>query len=89
MTRTIYKYQLDIGYNRIGVAGRNFKPLSVQLQHGRITLWGELEPSDLCSRVVIQVFGTGWEIPDWFSYIGTVQLNDGTVWHAYMQDGEV
>lgn len=89
MTRIIHNYQLAIGYNRIGVAGRNFKPLAVQLQHGHIALWGELEPADPGSRVVIQVFGTGWEIPEGFSYIGTVQLTDGTVWHAYMQEAAV
>jgi hypothetical protein len=85
--RVIHKYPLEIGYNRIGVAGVNFKPLAVQLQRGAITLWGELEPSDPGSRHVIQVFGTGWDIPDGFTYIGTVQLNDGTVWHVYWECG--
>lgn len=81
--RVIHKYPLSVGFNRLAVAGGNFKPLCVQLQNGTITAWGELDSGLHPKDVAIHVFGTGWEIPSHLNYIGTVQIPDGTVWHAY------
>lgn len=80
--KKIYKYQLEIGSNVLSVPVGMFKPLCVQMQNGCMTLWAEVA-DDRISTVTIQVFGTGWEIPDDLRYIGTVQYSDGTVWHAY------
>lgn len=68
MTRSIYKYPLQLGDNNV-IRAAGFAPLDVQLQNGVITLWAEVSPRS--------------------EYIATVQLPDGTVWHAYLMDGAI
>lgn len=80
--KTIHKYHLQVGINRIDVAG-DFKPMCVQLQQRNITLWAEVTSTYPVHTVDIHVIGTGYSIDSELRYIGTVQIPDGTVWHAY------
>lgn len=44
-----------------------------------VTFWWE-ETADVRARR-LRVFGTGHEIPDDTTYVGTVQASNGLVWH--------
>lgn len=46
-----------------------------------VTFWWE-ETADVRTRR-LRVFGTGREVPDATTYVGTVQANDGLVWHLF------
>jgi len=82
--RSIYKYPLQT-HSAAVIRAEGFKPLDVQLQNGVITLWAEVSTAAIvgeCDNVVVLV-GTGWTVPPRSAYFATVQLPDGTVWHAY------
>lgn len=83
MPKVIYKYPLSIGGTVI-IRSPSFKPLSVQLQSGQATLWAEVEPDGFGTDWPVTLVGTGWQVPQRSEYIGTVQMFDGTVWHAYL-----
>lgn len=90
--RTIYKYVLEITDRQVIDVPRSFEPLCVQVQNGCLCLWAEVEFAGLASGAnvmqrVIEIYGTGNPHPAdpsfLRSYIGTVQMMDGLVWHVY------
>lgn len=81
----IFKYQLPIGAAvpvlRMPSGGR---VLTVQLQHGVITLWAEVEPEAPRVSRTFRIVGTGQAFdPTGLDYVGTVQAESGLVWHVY------
>ena len=61
------------------------KILDIQLQHDVPCIWVLHEKPDImnCQELYnLQWFGTGWDIPDKASHIGTVHRN-GFVWHLF------
>lgn len=63
------------------------KILSVQAQRGQIAMWylNDGAPSRLYTVVIV---GTGHNVPAGaLQYVGTVQMNDGTlVWHIFLKE---
>jgi len=83
--RTIYKYPLQIADSQTISLPASAKPLSVQLQGGRLCLWAEVNTAigGKDKEVVISVVGTGMPIPPGaVLYLGTVQTGL-YVWHIY------
>ena len=64
----------------------NAKPLCVQLQNGRPTVWAEVDPEDPDKRNKrFFIIGTGHEIPFLnLEYVGTFQ-QEPFVWHVYVE----
>jgi len=59
-------------------------PRHVALQHGKITLWAEVNTLLEPEPYKFHVIGTGDERPEGTMYIGT--LEDGIyIWHVYME----
>lgn len=80
MPGIIYKYELE--HNITVIPDINLqKALHVNTQRGKLCLWAEVIPS-IGEKVVIQVLGTGYGVPDNYEYIGTV-MDGNFVWHIY------
>jgi hypothetical protein len=81
----IFKYPLSLSGEQIITAPDEWRPLSVQAQHGWITIWAMVNSSKPERQYKIRIFGTGHEIPDAYamSYLGTVQDHTGLVWHVF------
>ena len=85
--KKIYKYELPIGGHTITIDDPIEKVLSIQLQYGGPTMWAMID-FDLPNKSthIISV-GTGWEITAGVDeYIGTVQDEQGFVWHYFSQE---
>lgn len=97
--KVIHKFDLSLalisGFMKIQSLGPNLKPLSVQIQNGRLCLWAVVdlprvssEPlgeSETLTTRYVKIFGTGHEVEhfDDLEYIDTVQ--DGQyVWHVFI-----
>lgn len=82
--RVIYKHQLDLvdGPQVIEVRGPGAEVLDFQLQHGRLTIWTleNYRSNDNPVEERFLILGTGSEVEDGWTYIGTVQDNP-YVWH--------
>lgn len=82
----IYKYPIETTDTQIVMMPQQAKILTVQVQRGQPCLWAEVNPLLAQERVVIEVFGTGHNMPAGIAreYIGTYQLYDGElIFHVY------
>lgn len=88
--KTIHKFQFDMEKNRTQIHGfpmaMHSRILTVQVQHGLVTMWAEVETE---APIVVREFiinGTGQPMhPRCGVYIGSVGLS-GYVWHVYESD---
>ncbi len=89
MNSTIYKYPLAIiGSQHIRMpSGANI--LCAQVQNETLCLWASVDPKEKSIDIhTIRIIGTGHPAPDLdeLHYIGTAQMNDGSlVWHVFEQ----
>jgi len=84
--KKIFKFPLEIDDVQPVVIPQAAKILSVQMQHGELCLWAEVQTSLRHETRYIEIIGTGHEIDESHrrEYIGTVQTADGNlVWHVY------
>ncbi len=86
MNRIIYKYQLPIADEGTASIHGIFEPLSLQVQHGVPTLWAGVDKDSKLFDVRYRVFGTGHLVTgiDAMTYLGTVQVASGLVFHYWM-----
>lgn len=85
MTRTIWKFPLEITREQVIDLPKDAYILSVQAQDGVPTIWAKVDPSADVVPTTIVLRGTGqpFDAADDEDYhIGTVQI-DGDVWHAF------
>lgn len=80
----IFKYPLKITGEQKVMAPAGAVPLCVKLQRGAPCLWA-LVDEDLPNRpMTISTYGTGHLVDDDAGhYLGTVLMDDGTVWHFF------
>lgn len=86
MKKMIYKYILPTNPGEIQeINDKIIEILDIQYQYGKPTMWAMIDADEkLVSSFKIAAFGTGWEIPDVAKqYLGTLQDNDGYVWHYF------
>jgi hypothetical protein len=63
--------------------------LAVQVQHGRAQLWALVDPKASLVRRHVGIYGTGHPVPaDAGFYVGTFQLEDGTLVFHVFDEGE-
>jgi hypothetical protein len=81
--KTIYKYQLQLGDQRI-LLPENAQVLSTGVQNNKILIWVLVDTDNTIVPRLISVVGTGWEVPDMFRrrFIGTLQI-ENFVWHVF------
>jgi hypothetical protein len=82
MSKTIFKYKLEIKDHQTLEMPANAELLCVQVQNNDIYLWALVNMNMPPRDIIIAVYGTGNPINGEFgNYIGTCQLN-GFVWHV-------
>ena len=95
-TRIVYKYCLEPGGATI-IKGWFTKFLKVDKQEDNIVIWMEnsLTRPDGTNRkecekfeITLYAIGTGWTYPSDLTYIDTVQMDDGLVWHVFCEKEE-
>lgn len=67
---------------------RGAKPLCLQLQDGKPTIWWQVNPDEPQEKHYLNITGTGWRVKpgnERYHYIGTWQ-SGGLVWHAYFRE---
>jgi hypothetical protein len=96
---TIFKFEiLDYcGVQEIIVPGKHCEVLSTNAINGQLFVWvkflkaeedGSIVNFSSSTRIQLEIFGTGWEIPMEPSrkFIGTaVDLNTNFVWHVFQR----
>lgn len=84
----IHKWAFHVAERTIVEMPLGSRLLTVQEQHGYLTLWAEVDPAQPMVDHMLMVRGTGHKPPDKASYLATVQMTDGLVWHIY-DGGEI
>ena len=85
MSKQIWKYEINIGETKRDIPS-NATILSVGLQGNNICVWALVDTGARTSERTFYVYGTGWDIEEsveYLSCIGTVQDNNGLVWHVF------
>lgn len=88
MSLTIWKFPLQYTSCKQEIEIPNtHKLLTVQIQNGLPTLWALVDPSTVKVTKEVIMYGTGWDIEETAAtvgdYLGTVQDNNGFVWHFF------
>lgn len=82
--RKIFKYELAHTDVHIKHLPCDCTILSVQEQNGALVMWAEVDPDSEYIRMNIYIVGTGNPMPEGANtYIGTVQMSNGLVWHVF------
>lgn len=86
MTQTIHKYLLSVNDEQTIFMPYGAKILTVQMQHGYPFLWALVEPVPTHALLPCKILvrGTGHDCPSVGRYIGTFQMNGGSlVFHVF------
>lgn len=84
--KRIWKFPLAITDVQSVAMPRGARILAVDEQHGALTLWAEVDPSQPKVTRIIHIIGTGNPMPEHLGdYLGTAVI-DPFVWHVY-EDG--
>ena len=84
----IWKYPLSLEPMQLVSLPLGSEILTIQLQRGVPTLWVKVDPDKINYSMRIFCEGTDFRFDHYSRYIATVQLDDGTVWHYFVeQDG--
>lgn len=82
----IWKFTLALTDSQTLTMPHNAKVLTVQMQHGNITLWAKVCPAEPSAVRQFAIVGTGHisniAIINEKQYVGTVQ-DDSLVWHIF------
>ena len=81
----IWKYPLRLGFTQTLSLPEDAQLLSVGEQEGTLYLWALVDPSEPLEHLKFAVYATGEAISegDPMKHLGTVQLKDGLVFHAF------
>ena len=80
--KTIYKYTVT-GLplqNKIEMP-KGASILSVNMQGADCCMWALVDTESETEEREFEIVGTGWELDDNMSYVGTCFAKDGYVWH--------
>lgn len=82
--KTIWKYNLVVTDEQSLNLPDKAVILSVQLQHGSLCLWAEVDTNNTLDRRTILIYGTGHPMSECeMRFINTVQFNSGLVFHIF------
>lgn len=86
MTMTIHKMAIEQSKFEFYMP-RAFVPLSVQMQHNKVTMWYAVDDEDIHHRtqlVTFYIVGTGQDLPSGkITHLGTIQ-DHPYVWHIFV-----
>ena len=76
--KTIHKFTLDLADSQTIQMPEGASVLSLQLQYGQPCLWALVDTAKPLTPRHFITRGTGHPVPsEWFSYVGTYQLQGG------------
>lgn len=84
--KQIWKFQLD-DYTQTIIADKNWKPLSVHVQHGSPCLWALVDTEALRIQHRVEIVGTGRNADSvaGMKFLGTFLLENGMlVFHVFV-----
>lgn len=83
----IYKYELEIRENQWVDLPYGAQLLSVGEQNGKLFVWARVDRERQGDAILFRIYGTGllFEL-DPGRFLGTVQMQNGLVWHVYCAD---
>ena len=86
--KTIYKYQIqDDAKGSYVMMPHGAIIRDVGMQDSRVMVWAEVDSDDALFRYSMVIVGTGHDIPNHSSYVGTVHQQRATsgefVWHIF------
>jgi glutamine cyclotransferase len=82
--KTIWKYELKVQREQYVKIPYEHNILDIQIQDGKIIMWVEVDKTTDALDTLINMFGTGQELPAFYEgdFLATIQ--DGRlVWHFY------
>lgn len=86
--RTIHKFTLEIVDTQTVCMHLPVQLLTVQVQRGKPCLWALVDTDAPSVDVVIAMYGTGFDMPDWLpglgpKYLASFQMHDKLVCHVF------
>ena len=86
MKKQIWKYPLEITGTQEIEMPVGAQSLSVQVQHGHPRIWAMVDTEAEKETRLVQIFGTGHSVENEGSFIGTFQVEGGSlVFHAFIK----
>lgn len=87
MKKAVFKYPVEIGVQTVLELSGPIVHVGVQLPlrgYARhVQIWAEAEPGSLnTEKHVLEVFGTGYMVPDSAVHVGSA-IDRDMVWHVY------
>lgn len=83
---TIYKYELNIGENKINIPA-DFKILKIDQQENKIYMWAQIDTNNSLTTLSVLTVGTGFSMAHDFvsqaKHIETLVMKNSFVWHFY------
>lgn len=93
MANTIWKFEALVSDSFELEMPEGAKIIALQLQNNRPTMWAIVNQVNEAMRYCFNVYGTGhpmketWRVPSTLGeYVGTVQLQNGLVFHWFLMD---
>jgi hypothetical protein len=84
MTETVWKETLKPELSQQVMLPVGAEVICAREQDGQLVIWFRCSPIAPKEPVTIVVVGTGWALPPWeLSYIGTVSMADGLMFHIF------
>jgi hypothetical protein len=89
MSKKIFKYNLDVGINRIELPEEaEITSVGYSMSTQQVHCWAIVDTDKPTKTRRIDVLGTGWEIDaDISGFLGTVMTREEYVWHVFDMSG--
>lgn len=84
--KSIWKYPLRVRDDQTLMVPAGAKPLSAQMEHGRLQLWVLVEKDNELSPMQVQVRGTGHACDGVGEFVDTFQLKQ-LAHHVFVSEG--
>ena len=84
--RTVFKYPLSTNREFTIELPLGARLLHIGLQENMPTLWAEVDKNSSLERRTFFCIGTGYDIPDNASYVGTIEQSGYYMWHYYIDE---
>lgn len=91
MTKTIYKYPINLTTKQLIAVPKDHQILCVNVQRDQPFLWIMIDPKSESEFITVETYGTGHDIEctnsELRKYIGTYFISDYLVFHVFQYLG--
>ena len=82
--RTVHKYTLELTNIQEISISIHAKFMHFNMQHGKPTIWLEIDSIQATELKSFYIIGTGHKVPEYTTYLGTC-FDGSFVWHLYKE----